>query len=110
MLELWCLNEENQQFNPDIEYKHHLDQEFEMYEILCGVFTKKLEKLSTLKEKKKAAQAFDQTLTKATKGTDLLSKIQTKMKEDIESPQNVQASPTPEKKLSFFSNQPLTKQ
>jgi len=82
IIELWGINEEKQQFNTDPEFKHDLAKELYVYKQISDMFISKLENLKKLEDKKKAAATFEQTIAKATQGTDLLSKIQLKMREE----------------------------
>ncbi len=92
-LELWSINEEKQQFNTDPDFKHDIEKELSIYTQLGGLFAAKMDCMSKLEEKKRAAVTFEQTFARATEGTDLLSKIQDKMRQDADA-----ASPKHENK------------
>lgn len=82
---MWSINEEKMQFNVDREFKHDIIKELEMFRILKELFTAKLDKISKLDEKKKTAYTFEQSFTKAAQGSDIISKIQSKIREDFDS-------------------------
>ncbi len=88
ILELWCLNEEKLQFSSEQEVRHDVGKELAIFSLLKSMFATKLERLSRSDEKKKAALDFEKTLMKATEGTDLLAKMQNKLREDEASPMN----------------------
>ncbi len=82
VMELWAVTEEKLQFYTDPEYKHDLSKEFVMYQLLKDIYTAKIDRVSKFDERKKSAFAFEQNFSKMTQGTDLLSKIQSKIRED----------------------------
>ncbi len=84
ILELWCANEETQQLNPDTSYRHDIARELGLFQQLAALFVDKLDKQAKLEDKKRAALVFEQTLAQATQGTDLLTKIQSKLREDVD--------------------------
>jgi hypothetical protein len=81
-IELWCINEEKLQFLTDDEYKHDVAKELGMFQQLKELFLVKMEKVSKFDAKKKSAYAFEQSFAKATQGTDLLSKIQSRIRDE----------------------------
>jgi len=82
IFELFAINEEKMQFCTEADYKHDLSREFGMYSLLKELFTGKIDRISKFDEKKKSAFALEQNFAKMTQGTDLLSKIQSKIREE----------------------------
>ncbi len=82
IMDLWAINEERLQFVSDTEYKHDVSKELGLFQQLKELYGAKIEKMSRFDEKKKSAFAFEQNFNRATQGTDLLQKIQMKMREE----------------------------
>jgi len=103
VLEIWSMNEEKLQFSNENDLKHDLIKEMSVFSGLKKIFASKLEAMSRNIEKKKVAAQFEKTLMKATEGTDLLQKIQNKIREDdfAESPSEKQDPKSPSNVKKF---------
>ena len=84
IMELWAVNEEKLQFYNEDEYRHDLKQELAMFQLLKEIYMAKIERITKFEEKKKSAFTFEQNLAKMAQGSDILSKIQNKIREDAE--------------------------
>ena len=81
IFDLWNISEEKNQLNDNIELKHKLSDEFDIFGKFAALYMEKLEKIEKFEKKKTMEFEFEQNLDKMAKNANLIERIKEKVKE-----------------------------
>lgn len=93
VFEMWMVNEEKQQFNWDVEYKHEVEEELAVFEKLRGLFMRKFEYANKLAKKRLETSLFERDFVEFSKDPELLSRLQKEVLKNPDSAPKTASAP-----------------